>query len=243
MKKYEEIYLDLEEQITSKHFSVGDKLPSENQLALLYDVSRETIRNALNMLLNNGYIIKKQGLGSIVLNNNRYTIPTNGLISHKELNEDYGWLHTTKVIKNEIIPTPSFLRAKEDIKDDEEFIHLIRSRNKEGKAIIIDEDYIRRSIVQEISNKHAKNSIYQYFEEDLGLQIGYAQKEFRGQRARQLDQEILGIKETDTVIVVSSMVYLSNAQFFQYTISRHHMDHFQFREFAARKNRIAKKPK
>ena len=54
-------------------------LPSENDLAREYGVSRETIRKALLLLLENGYIHKIQGKGSIVLDVQRYRMPVTGI--------------------------------------------------------------------------------------------------------------------------------------------------------------------
>lgn len=239
MNKYEEIYIDIEGRILRKEYPAGSVLPSENEFAQIYQVSRETIRSALKMLLDNGYIFKKQGLGSIVLDHDRFTLPSNGLISHKELNVSQSLSQTTEVITNDVVPAPSFLVGQDGIVEGEPFIHLLRTRSKDGQAIIIDEDYIRQSVVSEIPDEKAQDSIYAYFEGDLGLNIGYAFKEMIGERATRQDMELLHILPTDSVIVVKSKVYLNHAEFFQYTISRHRMDQFQMREFAPRKNTIA----
>jgi DNA-binding GntR family transcriptional regulator len=45
----------------------GTLLPSENDLCLLYHVTRPTIRKALDALVNEGYIKKHQGKGSVVM--------------------------------------------------------------------------------------------------------------------------------------------------------------------------------
>ena len=48
------------------HFLEGDLLPSENELSHLHNVTRPTIRKALDRLTNEGYIRRQQGKGSIV---------------------------------------------------------------------------------------------------------------------------------------------------------------------------------
>lgn len=54
---------DLMQQIVSKHFAFGQKLPSENELADQYNVPRMTVRGALTKLEERGYIYSKQGKG------------------------------------------------------------------------------------------------------------------------------------------------------------------------------------
>ena len=75
MNKFQEIYLDIESEILNQKYKPGDLLPSENKLAHMYNVSRETIRKALTLLLESGYIQKQQGKGSIVLDIKRFDFP------------------------------------------------------------------------------------------------------------------------------------------------------------------------
>lgn len=60
MNKFHDIFLELEQQIVQGDYQPGDLLPSENQLSETYNVSRETIRKALNLLINAGYIQKNK---------------------------------------------------------------------------------------------------------------------------------------------------------------------------------------
>ncbi|MCI4170899.1 GntR family transcriptional regulator, partial [Bacillus spizizenii] len=54
------------QQIEGGRWKAEEILPSEHELTEQYDTSRETVRNALHMLAQNGYIQKIRGNGSIV---------------------------------------------------------------------------------------------------------------------------------------------------------------------------------
>ena len=56
----------LRQQIEEGTFRVDEKLPSENQLCQKFDVSRVTVRKALQTLENEQLIYRSQGLGSFV---------------------------------------------------------------------------------------------------------------------------------------------------------------------------------
>ena len=56
----------LRQQIEDGVFQVDEKLPSENQLCQKFDVSRVTVRKALQTLENEQLIYRSQGLGSFV---------------------------------------------------------------------------------------------------------------------------------------------------------------------------------
>ena len=63
---YEKIYRRLVDEITSGARKPGDRLPTELELAGEYGVSRITSKKALNMLAQQGLVVRKRGLGTFV---------------------------------------------------------------------------------------------------------------------------------------------------------------------------------
>ncbi|NJK96430.1 MAG: GntR family transcriptional regulator, partial [Bacteroidales bacterium] len=63
---YRRLYETLRKQIVDGTFKEGDLLPSENDLCAQYNLTRPTVRHALDTLLNAGMIRKHKGKGSIV---------------------------------------------------------------------------------------------------------------------------------------------------------------------------------
>ncbi|MCD8072191.1 MAG: GntR family transcriptional regulator [Alistipes sp.] len=60
------IYEDLRKRISEGDFVAGDLLPSENVLSGDFGATRPTVRKALDLLIAEGVIIRKQGKGSII---------------------------------------------------------------------------------------------------------------------------------------------------------------------------------
>lgn len=60
------IYNNLKTQIQSGAYAPGSQLPFERELCESYDVQRITVRKALDMLVQDGLIVKKPGRGSFV---------------------------------------------------------------------------------------------------------------------------------------------------------------------------------
>jgi GntR family transcriptional regulator len=56
----------LHQQIASGRFRVGDSLPSEGELCRMFDVSRIVVRQALEVLEDDGEIVRMQGKGTFV---------------------------------------------------------------------------------------------------------------------------------------------------------------------------------
>ncbi len=63
---YEQIKRHVREQIASGTLRVGDRLPSENQLAASFKMARLTVHRALRELAQEGVIRRMHGLGSVV---------------------------------------------------------------------------------------------------------------------------------------------------------------------------------
>jgi DNA-binding GntR family transcriptional regulator len=66
--QYRKVYETLRKHIENGTYGEGDILPSENELCAVHGVTRPTVRKALDMLTNEGFIKKRQGLGSVVQN-------------------------------------------------------------------------------------------------------------------------------------------------------------------------------
>ncbi|TCM90722.1 DNA-binding LacI/PurR family transcriptional regulator [Paenibacillus sp. BK033] len=63
---YERIFEALREDIIEKKYVPGDRVPSEKELGDEYHVSRITSKKALELLANEGFIIRQPGRGSFV---------------------------------------------------------------------------------------------------------------------------------------------------------------------------------
>lgn len=103
MKKYQQIYQILKEQILEEKYLVGDFLPSENDLKEHYQVSRDTIRKALKLLQEEGFIETVQGMGSQVSRQAHFDFPVSQLTSYQEIVKASGLHSETNVIRLEKI--------------------------------------------------------------------------------------------------------------------------------------------
>lgn len=63
---YQQIVNDIKSQISAGLLSVGEKMPSQNELARTYDVSLITVKRALAELINEGVLFSRVGKGTYV---------------------------------------------------------------------------------------------------------------------------------------------------------------------------------
>ena len=65
--KYKKIYDQIVKLILTNEWPVGSNMKSENDLIEMFDVSRITIRNVLNILENEGRILRSRGKATLIL--------------------------------------------------------------------------------------------------------------------------------------------------------------------------------
>ncbi|MFD1067471.1 trehalose operon repressor [Oceanobacillus locisalsi] len=232
--KYVLIYQEMVQKIEKETFKADEFLPSENELAGQYHTSRETIRKALNLLAQNGYIQKIRGKGSTVIAQNKFDFPVSGLVSFKELADKMGEKPITTVHRCTKINASDYICDQLDLENNQEVWEIIRARSFSGQRIILDKDYVSLKIVPYISEDIAKTSIYNYLENELGLIISFAKKEIIVEEPTEEDRELLDLEGFYNVVVIKNYVYLDDATLFQYTESRHRPDKFRFVDFARR---------
>ncbi|NLV75980.1 MAG: trehalose operon repressor [Tissierellia bacterium] len=233
--KYLSIYNDLMDSIEKGDIKPGEKLPSENELMDIYNVSRDTVRKALDLLEGNGYIHKIKGKGSFVLDINKFDFPITGIVSFKELSQKLGIRSNTLVQELDLINPDKYLTKKLELSKGDLVWRVIRVREIDGKKIILDKDFFNNRYVPDLNKEICESSIYEYIEKDLGLNIGFAKKEITLQQVSKEDKEYLDLEDFDMIVVVKSYTYLDDASLFQYTESRHRPDKFRFVDFARRR--------
>ena len=63
---YQQVANDLKTTIENGIYRVGQKIPPEPELSQLYSVSRITVRKAIELLVEDGLLSKRQGKGTFV---------------------------------------------------------------------------------------------------------------------------------------------------------------------------------
>lgn len=235
MRKYDAIYQDLKEKIEAEIYATGSLLPSESALQDMYQASRDTVRKALRLLKDDGFIQSQKGKGSTVVNRQEYVFPVSGVVSYAELAAQFHLQTRTVVLTNHFatLPAKSFKDVDPTV-EVKQMRLLKRVRYLENEPDIIDIDYLDPKVVPPIPESVAKDSLYAYLEGPVGLTIAYATKEITVETATEEDQRYLKIPPSAVVVVVRSCSSLTDTTKFQYTESRHRADRFKFHDFARR---------
>lgn len=234
MKKYQVIYKDLEKAIHSKEYQVGDFLPTEQELVETFQVSRDTIRKALALLVEEGLVKKIHGSGSQVISQEQVNFPVSYLTSYQELIKQQGIKSQTNVISLDKIIVDTNLSEKTGFSKSQQVWRLIRQRVVDGCASVVDIDYLDARLMPQLNRSIAENSIYDYLENQIHLSISHAFKEITIDNTTEQDKILIDIGKDHHVVCIRSKVYLDNGNQFQFTESRHKLEKFKFVDYAKR---------
>lgn len=68
---YDRVYQSLRQRIISGEIAVGDRLPSQTELTAEFDVSTITVKRALDMLSDDGLVLRRPRIGTVVVSKAR----------------------------------------------------------------------------------------------------------------------------------------------------------------------------
>ncbi|MEB7783637.1 trehalose operon repressor [Mammaliicoccus sciuri] len=236
MNKYMKIYQSICEKILNGEYAHLQQLPSENELTKIYSTSRETVRKALNLLQEKGYIQKLRGKGSVVIYEDVIQFPISEMVSFQEINKRLGLDYETKVELLEVIyakDAPVVQHALE-LRDQDKLWHVIRTRTKDDTVRIMDEDYFIFQIIPQLTKEVATESIYKFIEQEMNVEISYSNKSITFEEMTENEILYFGKLNPPYTATVRGTVYLNNAEKFQYNISRHIATEFKFVDFSRR---------
>ncbi|HFI0332965.1 TPA: UTRA domain-containing protein [Streptococcus suis] len=235
MSKYKKVYQDIKKKIEDQVWSTGQALPTENELMEIYSYSKDTIRKALSLLEMDGYIQKKQGKSSIVIEHGlmkeQYLaeIKTAG-----ELNKRSKHQIQTELTSLYIVQGQDDLMSTFEVDDKVDFYRVSRVRLIDGERLECEISYFDRRVVPYLSKEIAESSIYRYLEEELKLTISHSRREISFRFANEEEKQLMDLADYEMVVVVTSVTYLSNGQAFQYGTISYRPDKVSFVSMAKR---------
>lgn len=142
MALYTEIRDDIFKKISDGTYCEGDSIPSEIDLAAGYGVSRSTIRQALQLLVSEGYLERRKRRGTIVTRPKVDQFAATGIRSFEEEQANAGRKIRTTVINfkrqraNDEVMRALGLPARSEV------WHLVRLRYVDERANVFVESYV-----------------------------------------------------------------------------------------------------
>ncbi|MFO7851703.1 MAG: GntR family transcriptional regulator [Bacteroidota bacterium] len=217
--QYRHLYEILRRHIADGLYREGDLLPSENELCKLHNLTRPTVRKALDLLSNEGFIKRHQGLGSVV-----HKLPKGiGILSISGTTTAVGKenLETRTIIKPSLTPWPDdFPFTLGDHEREVGAMHFTRLRLVNGKPVIYDISYLPNINLPRFSARNLDNkSLFNILRTAYRIEVKGGEQYIKAINAP--DPEIcriLDIKADTPVLHMQRRIDTNRLNFFIYSI-------------------------
>ncbi|WP_117234947.1 GntR family transcriptional regulator [Vibrio maerlii] len=227
MVKYLEIYESIKDRIIKGEYKSNDKLPDGTSLANEFGCSELTIKKALDILVNDGLVVRKRGSGSYVKRPLSTQAPRH-LYGTTRNAASSGQSLETVVLNYSVEPASDFLAERLNCDEGDMLYHLIRVRVIDKKPHVIEDTFMPINVITGLSKQNVEGSVYSYITNELGLKIHSSTMEITVTEATQLEYEHLNVPIGNNVVNVEQVVFLDNGDIFEYSNVKHLCDNFRF---------------
>lgn len=216
---YIQVKQDIKKKIENGYWKIGDKITSELELCNYYDVSRITIREAINELVWEKYLIRKRAKGTFVLdykeeisNKEYYTYIKSYTYEMNELGQD---VHTYKATVKKI-KADEYFAEQLNTSVGAELLELTRVRGIKKKHPVYFKTYFEYSTDFSLDPKDYYGSFYKMLKEK-GITLTNIKEYLEAIRPDKTIQKQLNISEDAPVLKRVRNANNEAMDFFEYT--------------------------
>ncbi|QUL78544.1 GntR family transcriptional regulator [Brevibacterium sp. SMBL_HHYL_HB1] len=215
---YRVINEDLAAQIQGGVFSSGDQLPNEHDLAKQYGVSRMTVRQALNLLEEDGLVARRHGIGTFVSEKSRRGRRLNRLRSFSEELGSAPDNITSDVVRAELVYPPKDVAEALELASDDSVSRLTRVRRVNKEPAALQDAWIPYSVAPGIVREPLiDNSLYRTLAERHGVALRWADQSMTASLLGKEEARSLGIEPGGAVLHGLRTTYSTENRPVEYT--------------------------
>lgn len=203
----------------------NEKIPSERQLAEQFNMSRLTVRKAVDQLVSQNKLYRINKVGTFTTDEKLYK-KTDTFKGFSREVKKAGGTPSNKLIEYSLKGASKDIAFKLGIKEGDPVYKVVRLRLKNNVPIMIDQAYFPQAVIP-LSETIVKGSIYDYITKTLGLKIKSAEQTYHATFAKEAFLKDLEIEKSTPVIKTELQVYLEDGRIFEYNVAYINTNHYQ----------------
>ena len=207
---YEQIAQWMRQNILSNQWSQDLKLPSEDDLASSIQVSRGTIRKAIEALIDERLLVRIHGKGTFVDNNLVFEQQPDGRIAgfSRDL-ISRGIPYSTEVLLSELVVPDTEVFDLLSMKPKQKIYHMKRLRIVRNDPVILVENHIVHDFCEGIENTDFNTKqFYATLENEFRLEFDWARRTYMAKVADKKIAQLLKIKYGAPVMYLEELYHL-----------------------------------
>ena len=197
---YQQLYEILRGMILRGEWQPGDMLPPEPDLVGRYQVSRTTVRQVLDKLVNEGLIYRQRGRGTFVAHPTVEKAMVR-IVSFTEDMRERGLRPATRVLCAELVPASAEIAEKLQVPPGEELARLERLRLANDEPMSVEESFlVHRYCPGVLQKDYAAVPLRESLEREHGIRLVRAKQVIRAVLASARLAQLLSIKPRSAVL-------------------------------------------
>ena len=222
---YFQLQEDLKRDIEMGTYGEGEKIPTEKMLEQIYNVSRITVRKAVEGLVYEGILVKRQGIGTIV-SEKKYHEKSLKLESFVEKMKEQGFQVDTQILEAARMRAPKRISQHLSIDPNEEVICVKRLRQTNGIPLGIFTAYLPVSLG--VSADDDFTSLFRLLEEKYGVRISHSDRSIVASNASKEEATLLGIRPAEAVLLIKNTTYSDSGKPIEYSEGVYRSDRYEY---------------
>ncbi|MEL4013788.1 GntR family transcriptional regulator [Dryocola clanedunensis] len=205
---YQQVVEWIRENIYSGDLAEDDRIPSEFQIMDMLDVSRGTVKKAVNQLVREGLLVQVQGKGTFVKKENLAYPLGEGLLSFAEALQSQKINFSTSVITSRIEPANRLVAEKLGIKPGQDILFLERLRSIGDEKVMLIENRINIELCPGITEvDFTKENLFPTIERLSNNKIQYSESRYAARLIGNDRGHYLDISEDAPVLHLEQLVF------------------------------------
>lgn len=231
--RYLQIADILIERISSGELEAGSILPTEGALQKEFDVSRVTVRKAMQVLVDKDLLFRQRGSGTYVKapKAQHNALQLTGFVEEVSAQ---GKTPSSKIITFELIECDEIVAGKLNLDVGEEVYSIRRLRLIDDEPEVLEHTFLPVAMFPDLSIKAMRSSKYDYIEKSKGLKIKLSRQSIKPQILDKETASELNMNAADPVIRVDSVGELEGGDVFEFTIHYFRVNQYSFDYIAYR---------
>lgn len=217
----------LKQKIINNEYAVGTTIPSENELEEIFGVSRMTIRQAVNELVNEGLLKKERGRGKgTVVLSSAIADKLSTVKSFTQKMQEQGLILKNKQINLSIVSPTETIATALNINPNDKVLRLSRIRMVNNDIIMYSISYIPESLDLPL-DAQLYGSLYQLLT-TKNIQITHAEEYIEAMLADESISQSLEISINDAVLKRTRISQDQYNRNIEYTTTYYRSDKYKY---------------
>ncbi|MCL2676531.1 MAG: GntR family transcriptional regulator [Streptococcaceae bacterium] len=223
---YIRIHDNIKGSVEDKTWKIGERLPSERDLAEEFQVSRMTARQAITSLVEEGILERRVGSGTYVASH-RVREKMRGTTSFTEIIISQGKTPSSKVLSYTKTLPNDVECEKLNIPSHTKIIRMERIRYADDLPICYEVASIPLHIVESFDKTDITNNFFKTLQ-DNDMKIGKSQQIISAKKISKEIADYLKVKAGSAILNLTQVSYLEGGEAFEYVLSQYVSDRFEF---------------